>query len=80
MTKTTARVRVTLEIDVPDNWGPDCTMSQVYKQAGESALTILRRCFVVDGQISAFAAVGAHRVRTVEKPVIIAVATEGTSP
>ena len=32
-----ARVTVTLEIPVPDNWGGDCTVSQIHKQAIDSA-------------------------------------------
>lgn len=32
-----ARVTVTLEITVPDSWGDDCTVAQIYRQAEESA-------------------------------------------
>lgn len=33
-----AKVQLTLLVDVSDVWGGDCQMSQVYKQAKESAL------------------------------------------
>ena len=36
-----AKVSVTLEIEVPDTWGTDCALSQVYSQAREKALYIL---------------------------------------
>ena len=36
-----AKVKVTLEIEVPDAWGTDCALSQVYSQAKEKALLIL---------------------------------------
>ena len=36
-----AKVKVTLEIEVPDAWGTDCALSQVYSQAKEKALSIL---------------------------------------
>lgn len=34
----TARVTVTLEIIVPDSWGKSCPISQVYRQAADSAV------------------------------------------
>lgn len=39
--KVTARVRVVLDIPVWDTWGGDCPLSQVQKQAAESALGML---------------------------------------
>lgn len=38
-----ARVTVTLEIEVTDSWGTDCTVQQVHQQATESALGVIRR-------------------------------------
>lgn len=37
-----ARVTLTVEIDVPDTWGPDCSTGQVFKQASEAAIVALR--------------------------------------
>jgi len=40
--KTKAKVRVLLEIPLPDVWGKECQLEQVYKQSTDSALNILR--------------------------------------
>jgi hypothetical protein len=32
-----ARVSVTIEVDLGDAWGPDCSVEQIFKQAKESA-------------------------------------------
>ena len=40
-----ATVRVTLEMYVTGSWGDDCTVGQVYKQAEEEAIGMLRRHF-----------------------------------
>ncbi|TET67294.1 MAG: hypothetical protein E3J56_13160 [Candidatus Aminicenantes bacterium] len=39
--KSRARVKVLLEISLPDTWGGDCLLSQVYKQAKDSAANII---------------------------------------
>ena len=39
--KTKARVRVLLEVTLSDVWGGDCQLSQVHKQAKDSARNIL---------------------------------------
>lgn len=33
----TVRVAVTLEVEVPDRWGQQCTLQQVYDQANRAA-------------------------------------------
>lgn len=38
-----ARVQVTLDIVVPDVWGADCPMDQIWRQAKDSALNILSK-------------------------------------
>lgn len=38
----TALVRVTIEVDAGSSWGPDCTVAQIRKQAGEEAMLRLR--------------------------------------
>lgn len=41
----TAKVKVTLEIDIPSAWGDECTVGQIRKQAVDSAEGILRKMF-----------------------------------
>ena len=50
MSTTRARVRVTLEIDVPGTWGDDCTTGQVVKQATDSALGTIARGVTIGGR------------------------------
>lgn len=38
----TARVRVLLEIDCTQPWGPDCPLSQLLKQAEDEARGMIR--------------------------------------
>lgn len=38
-----ARVQITVEILVDDSWGEDCPVSQIHRQAKESALGVLAR-------------------------------------
>ena len=39
--KSKARVRLLLEISLSDTWDGDCPLSQVYKQAKDSAANIV---------------------------------------
>lgn len=43
-----ARVQVTVEMAVGDGWGADCSISQVQKQAADSALQALRTGLIID--------------------------------
>lgn len=45
---TVARVTLTIEIDVADSWGDDCTTGQVERQARESAVAAVRRGLVIN--------------------------------
>jgi hypothetical protein len=38
-----AKVKVTLEIKIDSTWGSDCTISQVHKQATDSALLLINQ-------------------------------------
>lgn len=38
---TKARVKLTLEVSLPDTWRGDCPLSQIYKQAKDSAINII---------------------------------------
>ena len=44
--KTTARIKVLLEVSLPDLWGDDCLLSQVHKQAEDSAINIISQKIV----------------------------------
>lgn len=61
----TARVKLTLDVEVTDTWGPHTTLNEVTKQATESAICAIRKgiahrftvvgepqvsCVIVDGQ------------------------------
>lgn len=39
--KAKARVKILLEISLPDVWGEDCSVGQVHKQAKDSAVNIV---------------------------------------
>lgn len=41
-TSVSATVQLTLEIKVGDGWGGDCAMDQVYKQARDSAVGMIK--------------------------------------
>ena len=45
-----ARVRIVLEIDVPDTWGADVTAAQVQRQAVEAAMGAIARGVTVGGR------------------------------
>lgn len=36
-TRVNMQVVLTLNVDIPDNWSPDCAVGQVHKQATQSA-------------------------------------------
>jgi hypothetical protein len=38
----TARVTLTIEIEIPSSWGESCDLAQVHKQASETAVGMLR--------------------------------------
>ncbi|MBS9476193.1 hypothetical protein [Ancylobacter radicis] len=61
----TARVKLTLDVEVNDTWGPEHTLEQVTTQAAESAVCSIRKgigfrftligepqvtCVIVDGK------------------------------
>ena len=39
----TARVTLTVEVDIKSTWGDDCKLDQIYKQAAEEAVNNLQR-------------------------------------
>ena len=44
-TRTRAVVTLTMEVSLPDAWGDDCDLKQVYSQGAEAALGVLRIAF-----------------------------------
>lgn len=58
----TAIVTLTVRIQVPSSWGPDCTVAQIHRQAGESAVGMLRNANITAGRLEI---VGAPEVKTV---------------
>lgn len=62
-----ASVRLTVVVDLPDAWGGDCAMSQVYSQAATEVEERLEKAFpsVRRGKLSG--------VRIVGEPEVVAV-------
>lgn len=48
--RATAKVRVTLEVRT-GTWGKDCSVTQLFKQAGDDALTAVRNLVTNDSTI-----------------------------
>lgn len=64
-TRISAKVTVVLSVDITDVWGGDCPMSQVNKQARESAIGHIARLAKQD-----------PCVQILEAPKVTAVITE----
>ena len=61
-----AVVTITMELDCPDTWGPDCSVSQVHAQAKESALGLIRNKYLPEMMNRGTARIiGAPTVRSV---------------
>lgn len=63
--KTKARVRVLLEIHLPDTWGGDCALEQVYKQSKDSARNMISQKIA-----------GTKDIKIIGEPEITAILTE----
>lgn len=61
-----ARVQVTLELDAGSSWGNDCTVQQIYDQAGRESINNLEQILLKAGV----------RVHIVGEPKVVAVMTE----
>lgn len=48
--RATARVKLVLEVVLPDRWGGDCSVSQAHKQAKDSALNIISQKIAGSGR------------------------------
>ena len=43
MSITTARVAITVEVDIDSTWGPDCMVKQIYHQAKVEATRLVQK-------------------------------------
>lgn len=68
--KATARVQVTVEVE-DSAWGGDCSIGQLYKQAGEGSINKVRN-LMASGQFSR----GDVPFRIIGEPKVIGVITE----
>ena len=50
MVTVRATVRMTLEVEVPDTWGPECTLDQVERQATAAAIGAIARGVTIGGR------------------------------
>ena len=66
--KTKAQVKVLLEISLSNSWGGDCPLSQVYKQAKESALNIISQ--KIAGSMKDIQIIGKPEVITITRAII----------
>ncbi len=46
-----AKVRLMLEVDLPDNWGNECLLGQVFRQSSDQALQKIRNSLPPDVRI-----------------------------
>jgi hypothetical protein len=58
----TARVTLTVEVDVRSSWGGDCTVDQVNRQAAEEAVNYVEQAAAKD-----------RRIRVIGRPVVTVV-------
>ncbi len=77
-TKATARVQVTLEIEVHDTWGGDCPTDQIRKQATSSALNELRKGLIIYGSTTSLPAMPEQKRQAIVigEPRVICVLVE----
>ena len=61
--RTTARVRILLEVSLSDTWGEDCTISQVHKQSKDSALNIVSQ--MISGSMRNVKPIGEPKVEAI---------------
>jgi hypothetical protein len=74
---TRARVRVTLEIDMPDSWGADCSLAQVFRQGEQGAIDLLRRHFSLGDGVKIAGFEQDATARVLGKPTVLAVTSSG---
>jgi len=60
-----ARVKLVIEVPAGSSWGPECSLDQIYKQAGGETLNKVRNMFDKE--------YGVGRVRFTEQPEVTAI-------
>lgn len=60
-----AIVTVTVEIAASGSWGPDCSVAQVHRQAGEESVNALRNALRHAGYSASMRVVGEPEIKTV---------------
>lgn len=63
--QVTAEVQVTLRIKVPDTWGGDCPTEQVFRQARDSAVSILNRALQSERDQHRISIVATPEIKTI---------------
>ena len=64
----TARVTLTVEVDIKSTWGDDCKLDQIYKQAAEEAVNSLTQHIYRSGGFGG-------RIKVVGEPNVMCVLT-----
>jgi hypothetical protein len=64
----TARVTLTVEVDIKSTWGDDCKLDQIYKQAAEEAVSSLTQHIYRAGGFGG-------RIKVVGEPNVMCVIT-----
>lgn len=64
---TSAYVTVEMKVDVGSQWGPECKLEQVYKQAAEAAVGIIKRMAHSDGRVVSIVSTKVTAVTTRER-------------
>lgn len=73
-----ARVTLTIEMDLGDSWGGDCTVAQIHDQAAKAAVHQLRCGLVINGLYTAREA--KQHARIVGEPKVEAILIERKTP
>lgn len=71
-----ARVTLTIEFQVDDCWGADCTVEQIHRQAKEAAEGQLRKGFIVHGTVLTIRSPPTTSVNVVGKPKVDVIVLE----
>lgn len=67
-TLTTARVRVTVELDLSQPWSQDATLAEVYKRGGQEALDKLSRLMSSTAEVRVIGKPEVTAILVAEKP------------
>lgn len=76
---TRARVRLTIELVLPDAWGGGCPPEQVFKQASEAAEDALRRGLIINRLTNAMNKTATQEARVLDSKVTAILFEQGDS-